>query len=146
MPKHNTLRQKPYYTLHRYKAAAVAIAADDAVLSDFRADNARGDLDCAGWDTIAGFVKLAGGTSIVLQLTELVKYRDKDGIEKEELIEVGAPTVALSDGDAFSFTVNQGRVLLRIDSPIGNITEAKVFASGAQANDIEHRGGARRYA
>lgn len=143
MPKPNTLRQKPNYTLHRYKEGS-PVAIDSAVLATFRTANPRGDLDCAGWDTLRGFVKLTGGTSIDIQPTELVKYRDKDGSEVEELINVGAAITGLADGDDFDITIGQGRLLIRITAVAGAVTVAKIFVAGSQANDIEHRGGARR--
>lgn len=144
MSKPNTMRQKPNYTLHRFKEGS-PIVVDSTTLADFRTANPRGDIDCAGWDTIRGFVKLTGGTSISIQPTELVKYRDKDGSEVEELINVGSAIAVLGDGDSFDVTVNQGRFLLNISAVVGVVTLAKIFLTGAQANDIEHRGGARRY-
>ena len=144
MPKVNTLRQKPNFTLHRHKTGAPVVA-DDTALADFRADNPRADIDCAGWDSVRGFVKLTGGTSINIQATELVKYMDSAGVDQEELVEVGSAITGLVDGDTFDITVNQARLLVKITVVTGGVTAVDVFLAGAQANDIEHRGGARRY-
>jgi hypothetical protein len=122
------LKSKPFYIIHRDISGA-PVAADATDLVALLASNPRSTVDCAGYKTVKGFVKLTGGASptIVLQPLELLKYDSR-----QHLAVAGANTAALSSGDAFDATVNGAFLFLRINTVANNPTQVEIFIAGAE--------------
>ena len=121
------LRSKPFYNVHRTVEGA-PVAADSTDLAAVLAANPRSTADCGGYKTVKGFVRLTGGAAptVTLQPLELLKYEGG-----QHLAVTGANTAALSDGQAFDFTVNQALLFARLHAVTGNPTKVEVFLAGA---------------
>ncbi len=125
----NTLEAKSRLTIHRVKTGA-PVAADPVTLSQILISGA---IQCDGWASLDGFIKLAGGTTPTVSLVPLMvaDYGDTDGSEVVEYIVMGTAMGPYSDGDSFRVDVARGRLYLRISAVTGNPTEVKILLGGA---------------
>jgi len=122
------LRSKPFYIVHRSVDGA-PVAADTTDLVALLSSNPRSTMDCAGYKTVKGFVKLTGGAAptVVLQPLELLKYNGG-----EHFAVTGANTAVLANGDAFDATVNGAFLFLRVNTVTNNPTQVEIFVAGAE--------------
>ncbi len=123
------LKSKPFYVRHR-EVDGAPVAADSADLSTVLTANPRSTVDCAGYESIRGFVRLTGGTAptVTLQPLELVKYPGGSDF----LAVSGSSSSALSDGDMFEFTPNGAFLFVRMHAVTGSPTKVELFLAGAK--------------
>jgi hypothetical protein len=125
----NTLNQKPNFTRHRTIDGAPVVA-DSVVYSDFAIREA---VNCLGFETIEGYVRISGGVVPTVELENLavMRYTDEAGVQVEELASVDT-SATLSDGDLFEMSVNEGRVFLRLNAVTGSPTKVEIFVAGGK--------------
>lgn len=128
----NTLYAKPDYTIHREVTAV-----DPVGLSTFLSGALRVPIDCAGYNTVTGFVVLEGGSSPTVSLTpyEVATYRESDGTKQEALISAGSAIGPLNSGGKFEVTIEGGRLLMRVSTITGGPTAVLVYLAGASRQD-----------
>jgi len=130
----NVLAPRPEYRYHR-RLVGAPVVPDTAVLADL--DPALA-LNCSGWRTITGFVRLAGGAAptVTLQQLKLASYRDGAGALQRRYVPTGYITPPLADNGSFALVVGDGVVLLRVHAVEGNPTSVDVLVAG----DAKHEG------
>jgi len=122
----NSLGRKPHYTLHR-KGVKAKDTNDLDVLYN---KNGRGSIATYGFNTVHGFVNIAGGTTpkAILQPLELVKWEGG-----ERLVPRGGTIGPLEDGDSFNFdTYGGGLYLLRVYDLSGTPDGLDIYLAGGQ--------------
>lgn len=134
---HNSLYAKPDYNYHRIKDGAPVLA-DVTNFVTLLATHPRGALDCIGFKTVKGFIKITGGTTptIAIQPLELVLYNDSS-----ELLITASTVTGLVSGTMFEFTINGGKLFLRIAAVSSTPTKIEIFVAGAEKtfNDTGRR-------
>ena len=99
----------------------------------------RGAASARGWKSVAGYVKLAGGSSptVTLQPYEVVQYRDGgEGDIVDDLVILGSAIGPLSNGGTFSLTVNGAHVFIAVDAATGTPTSGQIHLTGEE-RDLE---------
>lgn len=125
---HNSLYAKPDYNYHRIVQGA-PVGADSTNLAILLTANPKGAFDCAGYKTVKGFVKLTGGTTptVGIQPLELVLYNNSS-----ELLITASTVASLADGAMFEFTINGGKLFLRINATSGSPTKVEILVAGSE--------------
>ena len=120
--------QKQRFTLHRVVTGSPA-ATDTATLSSLPVKSA---VAVAGYDSVLGFVKLAGGSSpkVAIELLERVRYENAVGTEVDEYVSRVSPGPMLSSGQMFRFEVSGGQIFVRIHALDGAPTSVEVYLAG----------------
>lgn len=99
----------------------------------------RGAASARGWKSLAGFVKLAGGTTptITLQPYEVVQYKaGGEGEVIDTLVALGSPIGPLSDEGTFKVDVFGAHVFFAVDASTGTPTSGEIHLTGAE-RDLE---------
>ena len=146
MPE-NTLYRKPEFTRHR-KVEGAPVTTDPANLDTLFAgaggappnvDPGKGKaaINAQGYDTLWGFVKLTGGSSITLDPVEAVRFEGDAGEQETFINHPDGPIGPLSDGDSFKLPIDGGgKWFFRIAGVVGAVTKAEVYlAAGSRAEE-----------
>jgi hypothetical protein len=126
----NNLFAKPDYNQHRVIASP---GVDAANLVTLVGTHSRAAIDCSGFKTVKGLVRLTGGTTPTITLIplELARYYTAVGAIEYSFI-AGTATAALSDRGTFDVTINGGYLFMRVQAVTGNPTEAQILLAGAE--------------
>lgn len=95
---------------------------------------ARGSANAYGWNSVEGYVELAGGITPTVTIQPLLAINANG---TWVFVELGSTIGPLSDGDHFTISgVNQGLVFARIAAVTGSPTNVDVsLAGGVRANE-----------
>lgn len=130
----NVIQQKPHYSLHRLNVNT----ADTSDLSQLLDDRESNTVAARGFDSLHGMVELEGTASTVtLQPIELIRWKDKDGIEQKRFVVRGSNIGPLNSGALFEYSCEGGgRFFFRIEALGGTdpVLTNLLLAGGKRSN------------